>query len=217
MAVISDDTELIREIYPFRGIARITLDNGESFWLTRSAVREGGFQEGQEVHTGEFRRFVLLHQYPSALKLAVSMLARRVCSRGEIEQRLKRTRYDRETVEMVMARLDRDHLLNDEDFSLQWAHYRTGKKYGSRRIALELRQKGVSAGDVKAALESIDPEEETEQAVALARRAFARLKPEEDPRKGRQKVMAALVRRGYDWDTARRACSRVEHEDEEEE
>lgn len=210
-------TEIIREIYPVRRVARITLDNGDRYWLTRSAVREGDFQEGQEINLEEFRRFVLLHQYPSALRLAVSMLARRVCSSGEIEQRLKRTRYDSETVEMVMTRLNREKLLNDEDFSLQWAHYRTGKKFGSRRIAQELRQKGVSDADIRTALESIDQEEEMEQAVALARKAFTRLKPGDDPRRGRQKVIAALVRRGYDWDTARSACEQVECESDEEE
>ena len=146
----------------------------------------------------------LLQQYRPALDRAVGMLAVRARSSREIEQRLLRAGYDEEVVSMVLYKLEREKLLDDEDFSVQWVESRK-RKYGSSRIAMELRLKGVSAEAAEAALACCSEEDELETATSLARRKIKSDRDACDSRKLFQRVTAFLVRRGYSWDIAKKA------------
>lgn len=203
----------VNEVESVRGRrVRIVLDNGDKYLLLRSAYQDRPLEVGEEVNPEEFAQWVLKRQYRSALDKAVAMLAARACSKGEIEQKLSRTGYSPETIEMVIYKLEKNNLLNDQEFADQWVQYRAGQKYGPRRISQELRRKGVSAEETENALEEISEEQQLENAVLLARKGLARAGAEDDFRKIRQKVLAALVRRGYDWDTARQAVDRAAKE-----
>ena len=74
---------------------------------------------------------------------------------------------------------------------------------------------GIPESMIEEALEQAgQPEEEEDNALVLARKAWSRIRPSGDVRKDRQKVIASLVRKGYDWDTARSVCETAEHEHE---
>ena len=138
--------------------------------------------------------------------------ARRACSRKEISDRLKRLRYTEEVAELVVYKLEKEKLLDDAAFCRQWIRYRLSAGYGPSVIRRELRMKGISAGMIDEALADLPPEEEDENAVRLALKAWKRTGTSGDLRKNRQKVIAALVRKGYGWDTARAACEKAENE-----
>ena len=71
----------------------------------------------------------------------------------------------------------------------------------------QLRQKGVDAEHIEQALGQIDEEERMESAVRAAQKA-ARGKELSSPA-DRQKVFAALMRRGYDSASAKRAIAEL--------
>lgn len=192
-----------------RSRACLTLDDDRQVWLSRADLLESGWQENTAVEEEAFDRFILLHQYPRALNQAVSLLAGRPCSKGEIAQNLKRHCYTEEVIGLVLCKLEKEKLLNDRDFSDLWVQQRSAK-YGSRRLRLELRQKGVSEETADEALAQLSDEEELETALKFARKAWSRIRPGEDPRKSRQKVIASLVRKGFSWDLARRASDDAE-------
>ena len=195
----------VAEVTPLRVGVRIRLDNDRVVFLTRKEAAEGGFTEGMQIDENEFDQFVRLRQYPRALNQAVAMLARRPCSRREIERRLQETRYEQEIVELVLYKLEKEKLINDADFAEAWVHYRSGGRYGERRIRQELKQKGVSEEIMQQAMEDLDESEMLDNAAHLASRFLARSKPGEPPAKARNRVMAALIRKGYSWDTAAKA------------
>lgn len=201
---------LVSEVETLKGRrVRILLDNGDQYTLLRSSYTERPLQPGDPVDPQEYASWVLLRQYRSALDKAVAMLAVRPCSKGEIEQKLRRTGYSADTVEMVLTKLASNDLLNDQEFAGLWAQYRAGQKYGPRRILQELKQKGVSAEDMSQALEELPEEDLQETAIQLAAKGLRRARAGEDPRKTRQRVMAALVRRGFSWEQARIALERA--------
>ncbi len=200
---------VIQSLETIRTLVCLTTDRGEKIYLSRKSVAEAGLYEGMEMSDESFSQFVLTRQYRPALDRAVAMLARRPCSEGEIRQKLRQIRYAQETIDMVVYKLQREHLLNDADFSDQWTSYRASHQYGSRRIAQELRMKGVSEQNIRDALESLPEEEEREQALHLARKLSRKTGEKEDPRKARQRLISALVRRGYDWDIARSVCEEI--------
>ncbi len=194
---------------------KLQFDNGDVYWLTRSLYAERPLSPGDLIDPEEFSDWVTLHQYRSALDKAVAMLAMRPCSKGEISRKLKNIGYAPGTVEMVLYKLEKHELVDDRAFAEQWAQYRSDLKYGPRRIAQELRYKGLSPEDSETALSSLSEEDQLEHARALAEKAFSRAKAGEDPRKTLQKVIAGIVRRGYSWDIAREACEHYIREAEE--
>lgn len=197
-------------VTPVRNLVRIQLDSGAEYWLRKQDMYALSCLEGNEVDEEVFLQQVRLLQYPRALNHAVSMLARRPCSRHEVFSSLQRHRYTEEIAALVVYKLEKENLLNDESFCEQWIRYKQDCRFGKKRILLELRQKGIPEDLARSALENTEDPDNSSGAFSLALRAWNRTKPEEDIRKSRQKVIACLVRKGYDWETARSACDAAE-------
>ena len=194
----------IQTISFVRSSACLTLDDNQKIWLSRSDFQESGWYEGLSVEKEAFDRFVQLHQYPRALNQAVSILACRPCSKGEISRNLDQHHYTNVVIELVIYKLEKENLLDDQDFSELWVQNRIGK-YGVRRIRQELRHKGIPEETADEALSRVSDEQQLKNATVLAEKAWLKTKSGEDPRKSRQKIIASLVRKGYSWDIATQA------------
>jgi len=198
--------DVVVEIIEKRRSSVIVMESGEQFWLTRSQLAEREpIAVGQELDTDELRQWLLPRQYPMALNDAVALLAQRAHASGEIAQKLKRKLYMDETVEMVLYKLQKERLLDDEAFARDWAASRSRSQVGHIRILQELRMKGIPQEMAHNALEELDEEEDEEAAVALAKKLMKRYANEADERKAMQKRLAAMARRGYGYDESRRA------------
>ena len=110
---------------------------------------------------------------------------------------------------MVIYKLSRENLLDDADFARQWVESRSGHRLGKNRIAQELRRKGITQEEAEEALSAIDEEDQLASAIALAEKAAARLKPDEDLRKAANRIAGMLARRGFSWDIAKQAIQHV--------
>lgn len=204
----------IMEITNIRTSCCIRLDNNEQYWIRRSDLPASGFREGAEINKDAFMQQIRIFQYPHALNHAVSLLSRRPCSKKEILSRLVRLRYTEEVAGLVVYKLEKENLLNDRDFCEQWIRFRLSKPLGTSLIRRELSMKGIPLEMIDEAFTAFDVNDEQENAYALARKAWKRISINEDPRKSRQKVIASLVRKGYDWDTACTAYERAKKETE---
>jgi len=198
--------EVVREIIEKKRSFVMVLDSGEQFWITRSQLREyGGIEVGQELDADALREWLLPRQYPMALNNAVELLAQRAHASGEIAQKLRRRLYMEDTIEMVLYKLEKERLLDDEAFAREWAASRARSQVGRTRIRQELRMKGISQETVQLALDELDEEESDDAAVALAKKLVRRYSREEDERKGMQKLLAAMARRGYGYEESKQA------------
>ena len=202
----------ITEIISVRSGFCIVLDSGDRFWLHKEDLIPSFFIIGKSYEPDCFLRQIRILQYPRALNLAVSMLARRPCSKAEIRTRLIIRRYTDETADLVILKLEKENLLDDKAFCEQWIRFRTGRGYGPSVIRRELRYKGIPDDLIISALDCLAPDDIDENALHLARKAWLRIRPGEDLWKARQKVAASLVRKGYSWDEARRACEKAAEE-----
>ena len=208
-------TDVVREIEEKKRSAVIVMESGETFWITRSQLREREpITVGQELDVEELKSWLLPRQYPMALNNAVELLAQRAHASGEIAQKLRRRLYMEDTIEMVLYKLEKEHLLDDEAFARDWAASRARSQVGKSRIKQELRMKVISAEMAEIALEELDEEEGGEAAVALARKLLRRYSREADERKGMQKLLMAMARRGYGYEESRRAVETVLNEEE---
>ena len=189
------------------GRATLTISNGETLTLPRAMLKERPYRSGMPFDCAQFHTFLLERSYPFALDKAVSLLESRARTEKEIVSALRKNAYPEQTIARVMARLHEEGYLNDAAFAEQWTSARTAKGMGARRIRQELRLKGVSQNDIDEALAAADEKEIHQAAVRMAEKA-ARGRDLSNPG-DRQKVIAALARRGYDFSTAKKALQQV--------
>ena len=201
--------DMITAITRERGRLRVIINDDSEVLVPLSLFRERPLTVGEPIDMEEYDQWLLLRQYRLALDRAVAFLAGRARSRREMEERLLRSGYRPCTVEMVLYKLEKEGLLDDADFARQWVDARSARRMGRGRIAQELRRKGVSAREAEEALEGLSEEEHLEGAIVLVEKAMTRTPSGEDPRKTAARITAMLARRGYDYDTAREAISRV--------
>lgn len=201
--------DMITAIKKERGKYRITVNDSDDLLVPVALMRERALKEGQPIDLEEYDNWLMVRQYRFALDRAVGYLAARACSTREIEQKLLHAGYRPCTVEMVLYKLQRESLLDDADFARQWVESRQTHKLGRSRIAQELRRKGVSQEEAEEALSVIDDDVQLSDAVALAEKAAARIKPGEDPHKAANRIAGMLARRGYSWDIAKEAIQQA--------
>ena len=114
-----------------------------------------------------------------------------------------------DTVDMVLYKLEKEGLLDDEAFACEWAATRARHQIGRGRILRELVHKGVSRDVAERAVDALDREEGDAAALALAQKLLRRYAGEPDAKKAMAKLMAAMARRGYDFESARRAVEQA--------
>lgn len=201
--------DMITAVQKERSRFRVTINGDTDILVPGKIFRERPLSEGEPIDLEEYDNWLMVRQYRQALDRAVAALASRAHSRHELEQKLLRAGYRPCTVEMVLYKLETEGFLDDADFARQWVEARTTRKLGTRRIAQELRHKGVSADEAEAALAQVDEDEQLTAATALVEKALARAKPGEDPRKTASRITGMLARRGYGWDIARQALEKA--------
>ena len=120
-------------------------------------------------------------------------------------------------VEALIARLESMGLLNDDLFARAKARSLHRRGNSARAIRAALREKGIAADPIEAALEALKEDtEQSELAAALVYARKRRLGPyraQEARADMREKDLAALGRRGFGYDLARRV---IDAEDPEE-
>ena len=193
----------------------VTINEDVQLLLTRDIWAERPLTEGEELDFEEFSRWLLPRQYPAALNKAVAMLAQRAHAGGEIRRKLERAHYLEDTIDMVLYKLEKERLLNDEAFAREYAASCARRQMGKSRIRMELSRKGLprelidraAARGVKV-LAITDHELYTPSQEAIAVRLAQKLLRRhngEDARREMQKVLAAMARRGYSYEDSRNA------------
>lgn len=196
------------------GLAILTLSDGETLRMPRAMLKERPYRGGTPFDRDAFTAFLKECSYPFAMEKAVALLATRARTEKEICDALRKNAYPETTIARVMARLQEAGYIDDADFAGHWAASRAQKGLGSRRIRMELRQKGVDPETIDQTLSAID-ENQLRQSARKAAEKAARGRDLTNPGE-RQKVLAALARRGYDFPLARRALQEVIDDSEDE-
>ena len=96
--------------------------------------------------------------------------------------------------------------MDDEDYAMRAARDMLRlRRYSFAHIRAELRKRGLDAEHISAALGQFSEEDETEAAAGILSKQYREKISDAD---GRRRVIAALQRRGFSYETIRKAlCS----------
>ena len=177
------------------------------YWniLDAEIIVQFHLKQGVSVEEETLEKALSAAEYRRARERALYLLDRKDYGSWEIERKLSQN-VSPETARKVVERLQELSLLNDEEYARKLArHYILQKHQGPRRAVLELRKRGIDAALAAEAVDEVEPEEG--ELLALCRRKYAR-KLETDE-KGREKVIAALMRLGHGYYDAAGAVDAV--------
>jgi regulatory protein len=194
----------ITDVRERRGRARVFVD-GE-FWaeLDAGVAIERGLREGAAFSVGELDRARVAGERPLAMGRALDLLGYRARSEAEIRDRLGRYGYAPETIGAVVVRLEELGYLDDAEFARLKARQKA-RRYGPRRVSVELRRSGVGE---ELAREVVEEEFAGRSEVGEARMAAARRYNGRGSDAEARRVYGFLVRRGYSAEV----CAQVARE-----
>ena len=118
---------------------------------------------------------------------AFYLLAKKSYFSKELERKLQGIGYPAKEITLLLKELQHEGWLNDAELASRFVERQKAKGYGPRMIALKLREK---AGPM-----DIPIEESKDAARAFIEKKYRRDLPEK-----REKVIAALLRRGFSYD-----------------
>jgi len=185
----------------------VTLDNGITFsvGLRRSATLHRGkaldpkdIQALQEADDGH-------HAFADAARF----LGYRTRSRMEIDRYLKKRGYSEKCRHTTVQRLEERGYVDDAEFAR--IHVKNRQRFKPRGIYVlrqELRQKGIDESIIDAVLAAVDEEK---MAYRALRKKVSRGQKIDTPAQ-KLKVMRFLYGRGFPYETARHAFSRIQRQ-----
>ncbi|MDA0378623.1 MAG: RecX family transcriptional regulator [Bacteroidetes bacterium] len=185
----------------------VFLDGAFAFGLHVNLVAEAGLRKSLHLDGPACRALVEEDRYFKAMKRCLDYLSYRPRTEREIRTRLGELAVPDAMADRVVDRLRDLMYLDDARFALQFAASRARSRgYGPRRIEAELRRKGIDAAVAREAVATeCPPDELGEQLGQQLDKALHRYRSESDERKRERKIMAFLIRRGYDASVIRQA------------
>ncbi len=146
--------------------------------------------------------------------VAVRALMRRAHSIHEMKQKLARRSDNKLLVQVVMARLKENGMIDDARYAKQFARQRTeSRKQGKYRVARDLRARGIPDRHISSALEEVA---QTSDEAAMVRQRIERklrsYRGEIDEKK-MASLYGSLLRAGFSTDVVRKELKRLMQEE----
>jgi regulatory protein len=118
-------------------------------------------------------------------------------TRVQLADAMRRRGIPDEVADAILDRLTDAGLINDAAFAKAWVESRHYARGLSRKsLSAELRNRGVDGDDIAEAVETLDPEQETETARRLVARKIAATRGQPAEARARR-VAGMLARKGY--------------------
>lgn len=174
-----------------------------NFWL------DNFIADGTEISEGEWQELVSGINYKKALNKCASLLSRREHSVKELKLKLLKT-VDEVSAQRAIDRYIEAGYLDDEHFCQSLVDYLFNTKhYSSNHIRQECFKRGVSAEIVNNIMSDLDLDNLSTIVELLQTKYSARLEQEN----GKEKVIAALMRKGFSYSDIKSALYRLENDE----
>ena len=150
----------------------------------------------------------------SPMDHAMRYLTARDRTVSEMQTYLDGKEYGEADIDATVERLIVLGLLNDARYAVRFVETRLASKPVSRRHLWEqLKGHGISDELIRAALDTVEPEDELQNARAVAEK-YTRQMKDLDPDMRRERVLKRLLSRGFSYDVSRKAMDSVAEEEE---
>lgn len=189
----------------------VFIDGAFRLGLALEVAHAAHLHVGDEVGEARLEELARRDRQWQAREAALRLLAVRPRSAAELARRLRMKGYEPEVAASVIERLRELGMIDDAAFANLLVRDRVRlRPQGARRLASELRAKGVDEETAREAIRDGMEYEETDERT-LARRAADRWprRAGEDAGRARRRLNGYLARRGFDGETIREVVDEV--------
>lgn len=189
---------------------RVVLDGGPTLRLTQDDVAALRLEEGAQLDETALNALRARAEVVRATEIALRLLAVRLRSRRELEQRLSRRDVAPATVRAVVERLAAEGFIDDMRFARAWARGRLAlRPSGAVRLRRELLRKGIAPDLIEPALREAFAESDERQLALDVARARMRRYRTDPPDAAYRRLAGVLHRRGFSADAITTALKEV--------
>lgn len=166
---------------------------GKQIKLWRTPNEDGSFDELTEKQLERIRE--------RALNYCMWSLGNTPKTRKQLSDKMKEKNCPEDIIEFTLDRLQELKLQDDQDFAESFVRSRQYARKGKRKIAQDLRMKGIDSDTIDAVLEDSDEEAEEERARELIAKKLPGTRHLERHKRA-NRLVSNLVRNGYGMGTA---------------
>lgn len=170
------------------------LDNEFYCGLSLETIMKNHLKEGQSLSDDNVSYLINQTEKENALNKAIGYISKSQKTKKQVKDYLIKKGYDEELSFYVLEKLEEYHFVDDEQFAKNYIKYKN-KSNGSKKIKMELKQKGVPEELVNITIEDYANDRDGIEQVA---RKY--LKNKELDIKTKQKAYRHLLARGYNYE-----------------
>jgi regulatory protein len=191
-----------------RGVSRNSFtaaaEDGSSFFISWKLAEQFNLSIGQELTEQEYSDLKDWIDFRKAQSKAVELLAIREHCTAELRTKLSRREFPEKTIQQVITSLTDNGLLSDRRYAEIWVRIRLRKNpEGRAMLSAGLARKGVARDIIQEVLDDCIDEDTLDIAMESAAAKLLRSRS-----MNRDKMMRALIRRGFDYGRVSRAVNR---------
>ncbi|MCH5321688.1 MAG: regulatory protein RecX [Eubacterium sp.] len=174
-----------------------------NFWL------DNYIADGTDIDEDEWQRLVEGINYKKALNKCADLLSRREHSVKELKMKLLKT-VDEASADRAIKRYLEAGYLDDEHFCQSLVEYLYNvKKYSTNHIRQECYKRGIDSDIINSVLENFEVDNIDTIVQLIENKYLSKLEQEN----GREKVVAALMRKGFSYSDIKSAFYRLEQDE----
>jgi len=171
----------------------VYVDGTYAFTLYDEVWAKAGIAEGSEVSEDELASLREEAGFRSAYEKGLTLLSARAYATRELREKL-RLKHGADAADRAIEKLASYGYLDDEAFAADYARYLMERKhFDVRRIALELRRKGVDGETAAKTLKTLDNDPISRIIELLKTKHDGKLEDERE----RKRLVNRLLRMGY--------------------
>lgn len=193
------------------GRLNLFLDGEYHCSIAARLVEERRVYIGMEVDAEELAKIIFESDRQKAFDYACAYVGRHPSTAKAVKEKLYEKGYGKAVVEYVLAKMKEYGFVDDRAFAADYFEARRGS-CGIKKIALKLREKGVSEQDIAVIYELEDKESALQSALTAAKRHQGN-KPADE--KYLAKLYRFLSARGYESEIISKCMAQAKRDSDE--
>ena len=183
----------------------VSLENEETIKMEAETVLKFHLKEGETYENDFWQEVLADNNYLSTRRRAFNILGYHAQSEKQLYLKL-REKTDKETALAVTKKMRELGLIDDDKLLKEKVRQLVlVKKYGRKRIVCDLSQKGFAPAEINSAIDELETDDVGMVCEIIEKKYLSVLS--NGDYKTVQKVTAALLRRGFSYDTIKAAIS----------
>ena len=185
---------------------KVYIDNEFAYVLYKGELRDYSIKEGQELSESNYREIMDV-VLPKRCKLrAMNLLQKKDYTEKQLHDKLSEGLYPREIIVDAIHYVKAYHYLDDERYARDYIAYHMSIR-SKNRIIQDLLGKGISKDIFMPIVEELYVEEDSDVELDQIKKLLIKkhYDPELTEYKEKQKIMAFLLRKGFQMSDIRRA------------